>query len=358
MAAAGAAKTPAPASGGASPRVRLYLGLGLAAGGAWLLYLLSPILSPFLLAAALAYLCDPLVDRLQARRLNRTWGTVVVLLGLLVAGVLLLLILAPLAQAQIRLLMQQVPLLVEWGSQTLVPWVATHFGVDLVRDQEQIVAWLKDHVGELSQLTRYLPRLTDGGLALLGVFANLLLVPVVLFYLLRDWDLILARLAEWLPASVRATSIGIAGEIDTVLSQFVRGQVMVIVVMAIFYSLGLWLVGLDYALAVGLISGILVFVPYLGVIVGVLLGTLAGWAQFGELGGLLWVWGVFLIGQLLESMAVTPWLVGERVGLHPVAVIFALMAFGQLFGFVGVLVAIPAAATFLVALRHLRRQLD
>jgi predicted PurR-regulated permease PerM len=141
-------------------------------------------------------------------------------------------------------------------------------------------------------------------------------------------------------------------------AEIVRGQVMVIVVMSLFYSGALWLAGLDYALAVGMISGILVFVPYLGVVVGVLLGTLAGWAQFGELAGLLPVWGVFVAGQLLEGMAVTPWLVGERVGLHPVAVIFALMAFGQLFGFVGLLVAIPAAAAALVALRHLKTQLD
>lgn len=147
-------------------------------------------------------------------------------------------------------------------------------------------------------------------------------------------------------------------EIDGVLSEFVRGQVMVILVMALFYSIALWIAGLDYALAVGAISGILVFVPYLGVVVGLLLGTLAGWAQFGELSALLPVWGVFAAGQLLEGMAVTPWLVGERVGLHPVAVIFALMAFGQLFGFVGLLVAIPAAAATLVALRHLKAQLD
>lgn len=326
--------------------------------GGYLLYLLSPILTPFLVAAALAYLCNPLVDRLQARKLNRALSTTLVLLGLTLLFLLMVAVMAPLFQAQARLLMQQVPRVAEWGTQTLLPWFSVTFGIDLMRDQADILAWLKTHTAQLSQLTRFLPKLTDSGLALLGFFANLLLIPVVLFYLLRDWHGVIRHLNAWIPARLRDRSDAIAAEIDVVLSEFARGQIMVIVVMCVFYSLALWLAGLHYALAVGLLAGILVFVPYMGVVVGVLLGTLAGWAQFGELAGLIPVWAVFAIGQLLEGMVITPWLVGERVGLHPVAVIFALMAFGQLFGFIGVLLAIPAAATFLVALRHLKTQLD
>ncbi len=339
-----------------STRWLLYLAIGGA--GAYLIYLLSPILSPFLLAAAIAYLFDPLVCRLQSPKLNRTAGTLIVLLGLVLAFVILALILAPLVQAETRLLMQQIPKLVEWGSQTLLPWLSVTFDIDLMRDQEQVIAWLKENISELSQLTGYLPKLTNSGLALLGFIANLLLVPVVLFYLLRDWNQVKAHLAAWIPTPLKPKTLAIAREIDGVLSEFVRGQSLVILAMCVFYTAALWLVGLDYALAVGLISGILVFVPYLGVVVGVLLGSLAGLAQFGTLADLLPIWGVFAVGQLLEGMAVTPWLVGERVGLHPVAVIFALMAFGQLFGFVGILVAIPAAAASLVALRHLKAQLD
>ncbi|HNQ05342.1 MAG TPA: AI-2E family transporter [Thiobacillaceae bacterium] len=337
---------------------RTLLGLAVLLAGGWLLYALAPILSPFLLAAAMAYLCDPLVDRLERRRLSRTLGTVLVLAGLALVFAALVLILTPLFQAQARLLMQQIPGLVEWAGDTLLPWLAATFGIDLARDQAEILAWLRGHLPELTRLTPYLPRLAGGGLALLGFFVNLLLVPVVLFYLLRDWDTSLAHLATWLPDRHRHQVVGFVREIDGVLSQFVRGQVLVILVMALFYSLGLWLAGLNYALAVGLVAGILVFVPYLGVVVGVLLGTLAAWVQFGDIGGLLPVWGVFAVGQLLEGMLITPWLVGEKVGLHPVAVIFALMAFGQLLGFVGVLIAIPAAAVSLVALRHLKRQLD
>lgn len=337
---------------------RPLLGLLLAGGGFYLLWLLSPILTPFLLAAAIAYVCDPLVDRLEARKIPRGAGTTLVMLGVVLLFVFLALILTPLVQAQVRLLVAQVPLLLEWGQKTLVPWMRGTLGVDLVQDQAELLAWAKAHASQLSQLTAYLPNLKDSGLALLGFFANLLLVPVATFYLMRDWDRIIANLADWLPAGIKSKAVPIAQEIDVVLSEFLRGQLAVILIMALFYSLGLWLVGLDYALAVGITSGLLVFVPYLGVIVGVLLGTLAGLAQFGDLAALIQIWAVFTVGQIIEGMAVTPWLVGERVGLHPVAVIFALMAFGQLFGFFGVLLAIPASAALLVALRHLKAHLE
>ncbi len=337
---------------------RSLLTILVAAAGGYLFYLLTPILAPFLVATALAYLCNPLVDRLQRRGVSRALATALVLLGLVLLFLLVVAVMAPLFQAQARLLMQQVPRVAEWGSQTLLPWFSATFGVDLMNDQADILAWLKSHTAELSQLTRYLPKLKDSGLALLGFLANLLLIPVVLFYLLRDWHGVIKHLVGWIPAPLREKSDAITREIDVVLSEFVRGQIMVILVMCVFYSLALWLAGLHYALAVGLLAGILVFVPYMGVVVGVLLGTLAGWAQFGEMAGLIPIWAVFGIGQLLEGMVITPWLVGERVGLHPVAVIFALMAFGQLFGFVGVLLAIPAAAASLVALRHLKAQLD
>lgn len=330
----------------------LYLLLG--AGGLYLLHALAPILTPFLVALALAYLCDPLVDRLEAKGLSRTSGTLLVMAGLALLLLLLLAILTPLAQAQTRLLIGQIPLLVERVQDSLLPWLRDRFGIDLLRDRAEIQAWLAAHAQELSRLTVYLPQLGNQGLALLGLLANLLLIPVVTFYLLRDWDRGMALLTSWIPPHIHARTVAIAQEIDAVLAEFVRGQLAVIAIMALFYSLGLWLAGLHYALAVGLISGILVFVPYLGVVVGVLLGTLAGLTQHGDLLAVLPIWAVFGIGQLLEGMLITPWLVGDRVGLHPVAVIFALMAFGQLFGFFGVLLAIPASAVLLVALRHLK----
>lgn len=336
------------------PSTRTLLSLLVAAITGYLLYTLSPILTPFLIAAIIAYICDPLVDRLEAKKRSRTLGTVLVLLALLLVFVVLVAVLIPMIQAQTRLLMQQVPLLVDWGRVTLLPWLQATLGIDVTQDQGEMLDWVKAHLAELGQLTAYLPNLKDSGLLLLSFVSNLLLVPLVTFYLLRDWDIAVAKTAEWIPSALRPRVEGIAREIDAVLSEFIRGQLSVIALMVLFYALGLWLAGLDYALAVGLIAGVLVFVPYLGVVVGVILGTLAALTQGTGLYGLLPIWAVFAIGQLLEGMVITPWLVGDRVGLHPVAVIFALMAFGQLFGFFGLLLAIPASAALLVALRHLK----
>lgn len=332
--------------------------LALAAALAYLVYLLSPILTPFLLAIALAYLGDPWVDRLQRLRVPRALAALLVMLALLLAVVALILLLAPLVRAQFELLLQQLPALLAWAEQTLLPWLRQTLGLDLPTDRALLGGWLREHLKDLGGLSASVPQLADRGFALVGFLAGLLLVPVVIFYLLRDWDRILSQLADWIPRPVRPRMLAILGEIDAVLAQFVRAQLGVIVLMALIYSLGLWLIGLDYALAVGVVSGVLVFVPYLGLIVGVTLGSLAAWTQFGEFTALIQVWAVFALGQLLEGMVITPWLVGERLGLHPVAVIFALMAFGQLFGFLGILLAIPAAAATLVLLRHLRAELD
>ncbi|MGQ9860467.1 MAG: AI-2E family transporter [Thiobacillaceae bacterium] len=336
------------------PYNRTLVYLAVAGGLAYVLYLLAPILAPFLLSAGLAYLCDPLVDRLERAHVPRSLGTLLIMLGLLFLLALLLAILAPLAQAQFRLLMEQVPGITEWVEKSLLPWISQTFGIDLRNDQALIIAWMRDHIADVAGLTKGLPRITQGGMALVGVVSSLLLTPVVMFYLLRDWDRVLITLASWIPEPLRPRVIAIMSEVDVVMAEFVRGQLGVIAIMCLLYSLGLWLIGLDYALAVGVISGVLVFVPYLGVIVGVALGTLAGWTQFGDFTALIQVWAVFAVGQLLESLAITPWLVGERVGLHPVVVIFALMAFGHLFGFFGVLLAIPAASALLVVLRHLK----
>ena len=331
--------------------------LAVAAGLAYVLYLLAPILAPFLLAAALAYLCDPLVDRLERLHVPRSLATLLTMLGLLLVLAFLLAILAPLVQAQFRLLMEQVPGLLGWVEKSLLPWLGQTFGIDLQPDQALITGWIRAHITDLAGLTASLPRISEGGMAVVGVLASLLLTPVVMFYLLRDWDRVLSALAGWIPDALKPRVIAIMHEVDVVLAEFVRGQLGVIALMCLLYSLGLWLIGLDYALAVGVIAGVLVIVPYLGTIVGVLLGTLAAWTQFGEFTALIQVWAVFAVGQLLEGMAITPWLVGERVGLHPVVVIFALMAFGHLFGFFGVLLAIPASAALLVVLRHLKGRL-
>jgi len=199
-----------------------------------------------------------------------------------------------------------------------------------------------------------LPWLTGGGAALLALLVNLLLIPLAMFYLLRDWPQLLARIDALVPRRWHGKTNEIAQEIDAVLAQFMRGQVSVMLLMSAFYVFGLWLVGVEFALPIGIVSGLLVFIPYVGMVVGIGLATMVALSQFELWSDVSWVWLVFGVGQLLEGMVVTPRLVGERIGLHPLAVIFALLAFGQLFGFFGILLALPAAAVLLVWLRHLK----
>lgn len=319
------------------------------------LYLLAPVLAPFVTAAVLAYILAPLVDRLSRHRWPRALAVSVVLLTILFLLIALILIIVPLFVQQLNGLYGYLPEGLNWLKDSAAPWLAQRLGVDIAFDVEHFKSWLQEHGDEISQALRaVLPSLTSGGRVVLGMVANLVLLPVVLFYFLRDWRALLVSIDELLPRRWHAGLRGIGSEIDGVLGQFLRGQISVMLIMALFYSAGLWLTGLKSALPIGIVAGLLVFVPYLGVIIGVLLATLAAGLQFHDLAGVWPIWAVFGLGQLIEGFIVTPRLVGERIGLHPIAVIFALMAFGQLFGFVGILLALPMAAMVLVGLRRMR----
>jgi predicted PurR-regulated permease PerM len=337
-----------------SNNVQLLVGLLAAVALGGLIYLLGPILTPFLLAALLAYICNPLVGRMERRGVNRTVGTGLVLLLLLAGFVVLLLVLFPLLIRQLRGVAEQLPAYVEMLRAATEPWIAKHFGVRL--DIAFVKDWLTDHAAQVQQLVvKLLPSITTGGLALLQVIMNIVLVPIVLIYLLRDWNRLTHMIQQMIPRRWHESTMSMLNEIDDVLGHFLRGQLLVMMLMAAFYTLGLWFAGLDYALSVGLIAGLVTFVPYLGVIIGLALATLTGLLQFSDLYSLLWVWSVFILANVMEGYVFVPWLVGDRIGLHPVAVIFALLAFGQLFGFFGVLLALPASAALLVGLRRLRR---
>lgn len=328
--------------------------LALAAAIGVLLYLLSPILTPFLLATILAYICNPLVQRMESRYLPRAVSVVLVLLMLLAVFVVLLLIMLPLLVKQVQAIAAQVPAYLDWLRLTLTPLVQRYFDVEV--DVALIRDWVTEHLSEIRAFAfKLLPTIKTGGLALIAFAVNIVLVPVVLFYFLRDWNQMTARADEMIPRRWHDFVIGLLREVDEVLGQFLRGQLLVMLLMGVFYTIGLWLTGLDYALSVGLIAGLVTFVPFLGMIIGVTLASLTGLLQFGDPGALLWVWAVFVLGNLLENYVLVPLLVGERIGLHPVAVIFALLAFGQLFGFFGVLLALPVSAALLVWLRVVRR---
>jgi predicted PurR-regulated permease PerM len=249
--------------------------------------------------------------------------------------------------------MTRLPDWIEAARVRLQPQLQNLLGADLQWDSQAMREWLLGHLQSAGgTAATVLPWLGSSGGAIIGALVNLLLIPVAMFYLLRDGNGLAAQVDQLVPRHWHSKASEIAFEVDRVLAEFLRGQIAVMVLMSGYYVLALWVAGLEFALPVGILAGVLVFVPYLGMIVGLSLATVAAVMQFSSFGGVLWVWGAFGAGQLIEGMVVTPLLVGERVGLHPLAVIFALLAFGQVFGFFGLLLALPLSAILLVALRH------
>lgn len=337
-------------------RFQTYLWGGLALAALFLLWLLTPILTPFAAAAFLAYFSDPAVNWLTARRLPRALAVLLVILVLHLVLLLLLVILVPTVYREGVLLLARVPDLLELANTRLSPWLWDRFQIEFALDSQSLRKWISANWGSARNL---LPELLNhakvGGMALMAAAGNLVLIPVVMFYLLLEWPRLLASLSALVPRPLLPRTRQLLAEVDRVLSQFLRGQLSVMLALALYYSIGLWLAGLDFALPVGLITGLLVFIPYVGFGLGLILAILTALLQADGWHPLIGVAVVYSIGQLVESFALTPYLVGERIGLHPLAVIFALMAFGQLFGFTGIMLALPASAALLVGLRELRR---
>jgi predicted PurR-regulated permease PerM len=326
-----------------------------------LCYLLSPILTPFIVAAVLAYICDPMADKLclvgiKKYKISRSLATCIVLLGLTLIIIALLLIFIPLLQKQSMLISQRLPILVDSFHTRFEPWLLTKFGVTLNIDGAHIQKIIQENWQDTGGiLGNTLKTLGSKGLAIIGVIANLLLIPVVFFYLLRDWDILVAKIGELVPRLWYTQTAQIATEINAVVAEFLRGQLSVMLALCVFYSVGLWLAGLDMALSLGLIAGLLSFVPYLGFILTFVLALLLALLQFSAISQIVPVLIVFGVGQVVESYLLTPYLVGDRIGLHPVVVILALLAGGQLFGFAGVLLALPVSAAIAVGLRNLKQ---
>ncbi|MEW6466744.1 MAG: AI-2E family transporter [Pseudomonadota bacterium] len=324
-----------------------------------LLWSLSGVLTPFIVAAVLAYALNPVVDRVDAwakGRMPRVAAVLLVELGFIVLVLGLLLMLVPVLTRQLPLLQAQLPALIDRASAALGPWLARLGVEEAALSVDSVKAHLLDYLSSNGEgvLGSVLKSLRVGGNAALTLAGNAVLIPVALFYLLADWSRFTASIVGLVPLPLRQTFDSFMREADEVLGQYLRGQLLVMLVLAGYYSLGLALFGLSLALPIGVFTGLAVFVPYLGFGLGLVLATLSGLLQFGVLETLLMVGVVYGAGQLIESFFLTPRLVGERVGLHPLAVIFALMAFGQLLGFTGVLVALPASAVVLVALRRAR----
>lgn len=336
---------------------RLQTTLWIAAGLAVLalLYALSPILTPFLLAGILAYICNPVTDRLARAGVPRLLAVVLVILALAALGAGLILIILPLLYEEAAVLAARAPEALVLANEKLAPWLRQNFGIRLRFDTaslQKLAAGNWDTVQVI--LERIYGSLKIGGVALVGLAVNLLLAPVVLFYLLLDGDGMTQRLAGIIPRPWHDKLVAVATDIDAVLSQYLRGQILVMAILAAYYCIALWLADIPSALSIGVVTGLLIFIPYLGYATGLILALLVAALQFAGWGPIVAVLIVYGIGQLLESFVLTPFLVGERIGLHPLAAIFALMAFGQLFGFFGVLAALPASAALLVGLREVR----
>jgi predicted PurR-regulated permease PerM len=331
----------------------LWIGAGLLLH--WLLAQLGPILAPFFLAAILAYICNPLVDRWQRLGLPRLAGVLLVLL--LVGAILaaLVLILVPLLIDEVRIAAESLPQGIAAIKETVLPWLREHYGVRLRLDVDFLQRMVTSNPDGLSSIAdKLFQSLKIGGMALVGVVAAILLTPVVMFYLLLDWHPIVDRLENAIPRRWHAKAVRMAADVDAVLSQFLRGQLLVMAILAIYYSIALLFAGLPSAIGVGVLTGLLVFVPYVGFGTGLTVAVLVAALQFQGFTPIIVVLAIYGVGQIAESFFLTPYLVGERIGLHPLAVIFALMAFGQLFGFVGVLLALPASAALLIGLREVR----
>ena len=331
----------------------LFIGIGA------LIWVLTPVLTPFAASALLAWLGDPVVDRLQKRGLSRNSAVALVFTVMVLVLVLLVLILVPLIQDQVVVVANAVPDYMEWLVRTGLPWVQAKTGLEVSTwlDPDYLLDMLRRNwKGASGVATQVLGYVTQSGFTVLGWFANLVLIPFITFFFLRDWDKLVQRVGGLVPRERYATVAELAKESDAVLGSFLRGQFMVMLAMGIFYAVGLWGVGLEVGVLIGVLAGLLTFIPYIGPTTVLLGGTAAALMQFGDwqhLVGVLAVWGV---GQLLESYVLTPKLVGDRVGLSPVTVVFSVMTGGTLFGFLGMLLALPVAAVANVLIRHLHGQ--
>jgi predicted PurR-regulated permease PerM len=324
---------------------------------AGLVYLLAPILTPFLVGALLAYLMNPLVIQLMRLRLPRILAVVIVFLIFFLIISLLMLLFIPLIQTQIDRLVDVVPNIVAWIQTILVPRLKEYIGTQQVIDVNSLKTQLSQNWTKAGGAATWIfATILHSGFTMLHWFINLVLIFVVMFYLLYDWQKLVDGVRNLLPRSSEPTIVKLVGQCNEVLGAFFRGQLLVMVTLGIFYAVGLSLIGLQIGLMIGIIIGILTIVPYLGIIVGIIIASVAAAVQFDTYTPILLVWLLFAVGQALDGMLITPKLVGDRIGLHPVAVIFAVLAGGALFGFFGVLLALPVAAVSMVLLRFLNER--
>ena len=337
-----------------SPATVFWLGfLTLIIVGLWAL---SPILTPFLVGIVFAYILNPGADWLVKHHIPRVLAVGMMLTVLMISLLCLTLLIIPIMQREILQIQEQLPNLLAKLNETLAPQLREWFGLKVRFDPGSLKKFFNQKWAENSEdiLSYLMDVVLTGSGPVLNWLANLFLMPIMTFYFLMDWHDILRRLSTLLPKRWSEEIVDMAREIDTLLAQYLRGQLLVIIVLAIYYVVTLMSIGLDLALPIGVLTGALIFIPYIGFSIGFILALLASLLEVQMASAIIETCVIYMIGQMLESFYLTPRFVGERIGLHPIAVIFVLMAFGYTFGLTGVLLALPISAAALVGLRRLR----
>jgi predicted PurR-regulated permease PerM len=320
-----------------------------------LIYSLGSILTPFLIAALLAYLGDPIADRIENLGVKRSFSVVIVFafVGIIFSSVILLL--TPILHEQSLRTLEKIPIWLNEINLFIEPYISK---LNIAIEADSSDSYWKnivfDHIEQSGAFAFSTAKtITSSGAIMLGLITNIILIPVLTFYLLRDWDILIDKINKLLPYSIKPTVLKLTDECNQVISSFFRGQFIIMMFLAGFYSTCLYLLGLDTPLTIGLIAGLANIIPYMGFVVGIVTALFAAWMEFHMLTPLILVVLIFSAGQLIEGMFLTPVLIGDKIGLHPVAVIFSLMAGAKLAGFTGLLIALPIAAIIMVMVRYL-----
>ncbi|CAM2841499.1 chloramphenicol efflux transporter CxpE [Acinetobacter celticus] len=325
----------------------------------WVLYLLKPVVLPFIGAFLIAYLFSPLVDKLHKIGLPRWMSISFVFVGIGVVVTIAIWYLMPLVWKQLMYAKTSIPAGIHWVNYTFLPWLSHTFNlVPMEIDTDQISKAVMDYIQtnySADSIQSVVLKVAQSGLNFIQIGGTVVLIPIIAFYFLLDWDRMLESLRRLIPRPYEESTLKIVGECHSVLGAFVKGQFLVMFLLGVVYAVGLQLIGLEVGLIIGMIAGLASIIPYLGFGVGIIAAVIAALFQFGlEWTHLALVLVVFMIGQAIEGYILQPFLLGDKIGLSPVAVVFAVLAGAQLAGFLGMLIALPVAAIIVVLLRHAR----
>lgn len=325
----------------------------------YLIYLLLPVVIPFIIAFLVAYLFSSFVAVIQKTGVPRWLAITSVFVLMIVTFSLFIWYIVPMIWAQLIYARDHIPEMIAWVNETFLPWVATTFNVDRMEiNTDEMSKIIMDYIQtnySVNNIQTAALQLAQSGLNFIQIGGTLVLVPIIAFYFLLDWEKMLVNIRRILPRPLEPSIVHIAKECHEVLGAFVKGQFLVMLLLGLIYAIGLQLIGLEVGLIIGMVAGLASIIPYLGFMVGIVAAVIATFLQFGvDLWQLVLVVGVFMIGQAAEGYILQPFLLGDKIGLSPVAVVFAVLAGAQLMGFVGMLIALPVAAVIVVLLKHLR----